>query len=400
MKVSATLFGWNEGALRVPSALAGITAILLLAGITYELTRKKEAAMIAALILIFFPLFLAAARNVRMDIPVTATMLGALYCFMRGRSHPWFLVGVGLFIGIGFLFKSVVVLLIIPVLVFFAFLYKERCLFLRKEFWLGIVLCVAVTLPWFLIAQSNYGGEFFGRFFGSQIGRVSVNAISSGISNGYLSWVFFKYGAPWSVASLLVLAWYALGFKKRTVDGERRSAWQTMTFALGSCALIAFPFLLSTTKLVTYLIPVYPFVVLFLAGLYAYLMSGTSEWKLRTRAGIILCFIVALFPTMREAFGDGVLYVSRASADEKEIGLSLADAPEKIPALLYEFPGDQAIQYYARRRVEHLREEAAWPLTPPFYLVIPSSLIEENDWLRAFSPSYKGEYLSLFPITR
>jgi hypothetical protein len=103
---------------------------------------------------------------------------------------------------------------------------------------------------------------------------------------------------------------------------------------------------------------------------------------------------------MREAFGDGVLYVSRASADEKEIGLSLADAPEKIPALLYEFPGDQAIQYYARRRVEHLREEAAWPLTPPFYLVIPSSLIEENDWLRAFSPSYKGEYLSLFPITR
>lgn len=399
MTVSANLFGWTEGALRLPSALGGLAAVLFTALIAYELSRSKETAAAAALMLALFPLFLAAARNIRMDAPVTAAMLGMLYFFIKGRERPLYLYGLGLCLGVGFLLKSVVALLVLPVIALYAVLYRQWSALARKEFWLGIALGAAVAAPWFLLAQNAYGEGFFSEFFGKQVGRVAVNTLQSGITNDYVLWVVGKYGMPWSVLAVLALLPYGILCAKRKESVEKKESWSFATFALGSVALVSLPFLLSTTKLITYFIPVYPFIALFLAALYARAVA-VSHSRTFARAVMAFCFVVALFPSFREAFGAGVLYVSAKSADEKAVGTLLAQAKGETPIFLYEFPHDQSIEYYARRRVSHLNEEMGLQISPPFYLIIPSTLVKENAWLSAVTPEFTGRELLLFHITR
>ena len=400
MVISANIFGWNEGALRLPSALFGLAAGLFTALIAYEFTRKKETAFVAALILALFPLFLAAARNIRMDVPVAAAMLGALYFFVRGQERPRYLLGVGICLGIGFLFKSVVALLIIPVLILYTLICRRWNGFAHRELWLGLALGATIAAPWFFLVQHAYGAGFFSEFFGRQVGRVAVNTLQSGITNGYVLWVFFKYGTPWSILVVLALIGYGLlSFKKRERE-ETKKQWRFATFALCSSVLVSLPFFLSTTKLITYFIPTYPFVALFIAAVYSSAAERGEVARIAARVAIALCIVVAIFPSFREAFGKSVLYVSTKSGDEKTVGLLLAETEGETPALLYEFPHDQTIQYYARRRVSHLHEETASALSPPFHLIIPSQLVKDNPWLAGATQNFAGKELSLFHVAQ
>ena len=132
-------------------------------------------------------------------------------------------------------------------------------------------------------------------------------------------------------------------------------------------------------------------------------IKGKSELavaRIAARVAIALCIVVAIFPSFREAFGKSVLYVSTKSGDEKTVGLLLAETEGETPALLYEFPHDQTIQYYARRRVSHLHEETASALSPPFHLIIPSQLVKDNPWLAGATQNFAGKELSLFHVAQ
>lgn len=397
---SARVFGFTEFALRLPSAIFGIAAVLLTALIIRQLTRNDEAALFGGLALIFFPLFLSASRNVRLDVPVATAILAALYCFLKGRAHPRWYLGVGVAIGLGLLLKSVVALLVLPLILLFSCIYRDWRWLKGLFIWIGAALGISIALPWHLYEALEIK-NFLARYFGFQLGRAAENILESRVTASYALWVFFRHGQPWS--ALLVtgaVGWIAA---RLAPPSAGRAGWrsggndvgQAVWFALAAWLFVFSIFLLPVTKLITYFIPSYPFAIIFLGTLYAALKERYPA-LLRAVAGAALAIALAI--GIREAFFDTRLYVSKESRDEKAIGLTLASHEPVAMTYLYEFPSDQSIQYYSRRTVKHITATNDDALVPPFHLIIPTPLISENEWLKGFSALYRGEYLALYRI--
>lgn len=118
------VFGPNEFALRFPSAILGIVAIILTCLIAFELSGNAYIVFIAGTVLLTTGSFLDAARQLRLDIPVTAAILFALYSFVRARKNPKWYLGVAVGVSIGILFKSVIGILLYRSFSFGRFLMK------------------------------------------------------------------------------------------------------------------------------------------------------------------------------------------------------------------------------------------------------------------------------------
>lgn len=394
----AKIFGLNEFAMRLPGALAGVLAVFFTALIIFQLTKRKTASALGGLLLATMPLFLAGARNLRMDVTLTACILGALLFFLKGRENKKWFLGFGLSLALGFLIKGVLIFLVLPIIFFYAIIYRERRWLKNFHFWLGNILGFIIGASWIIYEYLLLGSFFLSKYFGFQIFRLGKNVIDSRISVGYLLWVFWKYGQPLSFLFIIgVISFLSSKLKNR--KPAQSDIFRPGIFFLISFLFIFAVFLISTTRLVPYLIPSYPFLTMFLASTYGVYESKNSL-KNPLRILAILVLIIAVFFSLREAFWDSRLYVSAFSWDEKTIGLALKNALKIIPVYLYEYPNDQTIDFYAERRVTYLNEENSSFLVPPFYLVLPTPLIKENDWLKNFPPLYKGDNLALIKVLK
>ncbi|MEK7609123.1 MAG: glycosyltransferase family 39 protein, partial [Patescibacteria group bacterium] len=145
---SAKVFGFNEFALRFPSALLGIVSALLAYLIVLTLTQDRPAGLFAGLILTLIPFFTAATRNTRMDAPVTACILAALYFYLVGAGKSKYLAGMGISIGFGILLKSIIGLLAVPIILIWSAATRQWRWLKNKFFWLGNLLGILIAAPW------------------------------------------------------------------------------------------------------------------------------------------------------------------------------------------------------------------------------------------------------------
>ena len=106
--------------------------------------------------------------------------------------------------------------------------------------------------------------------------------------------------------------------------------------------------------------------------------------------------MIAAIISANEAFRNSQLYVTKKATDEKAIALYIVSKSIDIPIILFELADDQTIQYYSRRPVQHLTVENGNLPAPPFYLVVPNPVIEQNPWLKKIIKPYTGEKISLF----
>src|SRR3989344_6261361 len=100
---SQKVFSNPEFALRFPSAFFGLLSIALTMLIAFHIGKNYYIAAFAGAILATTPIFIEGARQVRLDIPVTAAILFSFYCFLRGLKNPRWFLGVGIGIAIGFM---------------------------------------------------------------------------------------------------------------------------------------------------------------------------------------------------------------------------------------------------------------------------------------------------------
>ncbi|QQG46401.1 MAG: glycosyltransferase family 39 protein [Candidatus Niyogibacteria bacterium] len=396
MAGSANLFGLNEFALRWPIAFFGILAVFFTAGILKTATGKNEIAFIGAITMILFPLFLAAARNIRMDVPVVAMMLGAVWCVFKSAENKPYAAGVGILTAIGFLLKSVVALLALPIIFIYGLIYRDWQWMKNKYFWLGWGAGAIIALPWHIYETVLLGGRFIADYLGLHvIERFSDNIIQSGITAPYIAKVFWIAGQPWSsvlILALLIFGATFFGKQKESSKQIRRLALFSFT---SSVFLIAI-FMASRTKLITYFIPAYPFLVLFLASVYWWFLEiSQKKYVLFLRGTFIFLAIIAFGLSFREAFLESKLYVSRQVSDAKPVGVYLADAPENIPVFSYEYAYDKTVRFYSGKDIIRIKEDNGQTLETPFYLIIPTALLRENEWLNRFPKLHSGKYLTL-----
>jgi 4-amino-4-deoxy-L-arabinose transferase-like glycosyltransferase len=257
---SMRVFGENEFALRLPSALMYALTIVLLA---WWGNRRlgQGAGSWAALLFALAPLSLILARLAITDMALAFFLTVAVIALWETRGLGWSLIG-GVALGLAFLTKGPFGLGLVGLL----YVWNARTLHARglRFRWVLFALGVALltALPWYVGVYLQHGGAFFNEFVVKQnllrfaggdtahsvlllIQRGDVGGVLAGVAVYLLFYVVVLWLGGLSMAGGVSVLW------AREDDPLRLylRRWSWLVFGL---------FTLSFTKLPAYIFPMFP----------------------------------------------------------------------------------------------------------------------------------------------
>ena len=289
--LSFGIFGQNEFAARFPSALSGLLTVLL----TYVTGREifsRRVGMMAALILGTSVGFLVQARYNITDMILTFCMTATLACFImaakaEGRRQGRYYYLMYFFAALTVLAKGLIGI-VLPVMVIFGYILLSRrwSIFREMRLLTGTILFILVAAPWFVLVSLK--NPEFARFF----------FIHEHFER-FLTKVHKRYEPPWFFIPVLVgcmLPWsffipsgVLLGWRERRAD-----AGALLYLALWVVLIFGF-FSVSSSKLIPYILPVFPAVALLIG--WAFSIVADRPGRIFTGAvavlGVVLCIMGA-----------------------------------------------------------------------------------------------------------
>ncbi len=348
--LSAILFGENEFALRLPSALAGIALIALTMLLAYTLTQSSLAALLSGVVLLTTSPVIETARQMRIDVLVTLWIVLAACAVARGvRDRKYFLL-FGVALALAVMTKSVVAFFALAALPLLLWWLGELRLMRSREVWGGLGLGLLLALPWHAIEFIRYGQRFWQDYVVFNVTsrvREDLFQLEPTTNRDYL-WYLMRFALPWAQVFLLLFAPLILWW--HTVPVRTRAA---IGFGISMVALVITVFFISATKAPTYLVPLYPFAALALGSAFAFLLQSTRGAARMLCATIFTILAVLGFcVTIYNGFHLNTAYYGTADAlaqEEREIATVIAGHPDSRWLV---FGGDRelgAIMYYARR---------------------------------------------------
>lgn len=157
--VSFKLLGFNELALRLPSALAIVLAFFVLFKIT-TLYRSASFAALVCLVLASVKGLIGwhVGRTGDTDALLVLFHLVSIYCFLQfiDFEKKWAALGLGLSLGLGFLTKGAAAFTLLPGMALYAFINGKNRHLLTIPAWSGLALACVFTIGWGIV-QSFYG---------------------------------------------------------------------------------------------------------------------------------------------------------------------------------------------------------------------------------------------------
>lgn len=268
---SMKLLGQHEFAARLPSALAGLLTVLA----TYAAGRclfDRKTGMVAACILGSTAGFLFQSRIILTDMVLTFCLSSALFCFLlalnstEGRRR-WFYRLFFVFCGLSVLAKGLIGIVLPAGIIFWYLLLGRRWHLLLEIPWFsGLLLFTAVTAPWFVLVslRNPEFPEFF--FIREHFQR-------------FTSTIHRRSQPVWFFLPILLLTMLPWSF---FLPGSLKKGWQerhahngTSLFLLIWPLVIILFFSLSSSKLIPYILPVFPALSLLIAH------RAASQWHSR-----------------------------------------------------------------------------------------------------------------------
>jgi len=281
---SLLLFGENNFAVRLPSAVAVALTALLIMALVRQVGRKEGGAtdlspILAGLIFIS-SLEVAAVGNIAVldslfSFFLTATLTGFFFATERpagSRGEKGFLLLSGIACGLAFLTKGFLAFLL-PVLVLVPYLlWQRRYADLFRMGWLPLITALLVALPW-SIAIHLREPDFWRFFFWNEHIR---RFLSDTAQHKASFWFFFAAAPglfmPWTFLIPAAGAGIWKGVREQGPEGR------LIRFAICWLLLPVLFFSVSRGKLVTYILPCFPpFAVLMAWGLSRALAAGKKK---------------------------------------------------------------------------------------------------------------------------
>jgi 4-amino-4-deoxy-L-arabinose transferase-like glycosyltransferase len=240
---SVTLFGLNEFALRLPSALAATAWMLAIVAFVTRIRDRRTglvAALIGATTLEVSILGKAAVADALLNLLIAASLFAVYLHYVEG-GRRWIYAAFVL-MGLGFLTKGPVAVAIpfATSLVFFALKGRFRD-WLRAVFNpLGVALFLAIVLPWYLAITLREGpGFILGFLLEHNLGRFQAPMEGHSGPFYYYVPVLLLGSLPW--AGVLIISLWQLRHRLRDDLTGFLLIWFGFVFVLFSLAATKLP---------------------------------------------------------------------------------------------------------------------------------------------------------------
>lgn len=301
---SIKTFGVTNTAARLVSFFSSIL-ILFLTYFAAEKTYSHEVALNAVAFLASSLTFYFLAGSSTIDVLLTLSVTGGLSMFLLCVTEARKLYGIFgfVFLALAMLTKGPIgVLFVLVPLVGWIILSKNIPQFFKIPWISGAFLFVALSLPWFLIAEQESPGllryffvnEHFLRFISSDYGDKYGS--SHPTFRGFIWILAFGGFLPWV---LLLLPRYT-SFKMKNILTEKTQLY----FLLWALTPLAF-FSPAKTVLFTYVLPTLPGLAVFLAGLVSINEEKKEQRILRYCHGLRILFILIALMSFTWAILEG-----------------------------------------------------------------------------------------------
>lgn len=262
------IFGINEFGARFFLQVSLIIQLLLVFKLAMLLFKSEKIAFSSAAIYFTFPIVLIASRNLTTDAYLTTIILGCIYSYAvyKLKAKTFFLYLCYFLMGLGFLNKGPVIVL--PVLAFtipWKVILKDKWKFSIHHI-LGFLLFVLVSASWFIVIIKETP-ELWNYFFQKHTVDRALSAETFHRDKPF--WYFFVLaplvGLPWFIYTIILAA----KKYKPTPQPERKF----IKILLWSSGIVFLMFSAFSSKLVLYILPIYPL----LGVVGGYFLAESSE---------------------------------------------------------------------------------------------------------------------------
>jgi 4-amino-4-deoxy-L-arabinose transferase-like glycosyltransferase len=279
------LIGFNEWAMRLPAALAGVLTVLT----TYLLGKKfynEKVGWLAGLIVLTAFQFLVQARIAELDIVLTLLLTSVLYLFYSGYTNNdrRYYLAMYLPMALAILIKGLIGVALPGCAIFLFLLFKKE---LKKILELhllpGCLIVLAIGFPWYVAEYFLHGQIFLDFALGFLFLARFGNVVAGHTGPWYYYFISILLGfAPFS--QFLPLALWRT-WKLRTHNSE----------LLTLCYIIPtfLVFTIAKTKLPSYLLPLFPFFAIMVAKLWADFLADATELRRGMLISTVSLLVVA-----------------------------------------------------------------------------------------------------------
>ncbi len=274
---ASLVLGENEMAARFWAAMAGLGLVLVTAAAGRRWYDESTGLLAGAIVATNFGYF-SIGRMALPDLPLAFCISLAIWAALvatleQERSPRKFVLLAALALGLGFLTKGPVGLIVPAIVIVPVLLIERRSIALTtpSDLVLGFIVMAGVAAPWYVVMWLRHGNEYLQGFF---IGDNFERFVTDRFNDPRPWWFYFPIVAggllPWTP---LALVW--LGPLTQWVRRRRDIGTIDLRLLLWAALPLAF-FSLSVGKQPRYILPVLPPLALLLASS---IVERTQEWR-------------------------------------------------------------------------------------------------------------------------
>lgn len=363
---SIKYLGFNEFAVRFPTALLATFCTFF----TYYVGKtiiSRKFGMYSALILLSTVFFLMLSHVAILDMTFTVFLTSAIYCglltsFCKDEHKKLYWLGFYVSMGLAFLAKGLLAFVIpVGVIGLYRLITRDvKEIFRPVNIIPGIIVFLAIILPWHIHMYQVYGYRFIYDYFILHHFERLVNAAELGKTRPFLYFVpvFLVGFLPWSVPFVIFLVKKAKRLFRRiytktlvyTFDSNES---KLMLFAAIYFVLVFMLFSVASGKLPTYILPAFPAASM-LTALF-FLKKPMDYFNASIIVALLANFIMVgiVFDKIYSGGMDELVeYAEMAQEDNKK--LVTFDMPVK-PSVLINYR--EKVDFITRRDFEALDEK-------------------------------------------
>ena len=255
-------------------------------------------------------------------------MLGALLFCICGWRNEKFLFGIFPAIAIGFMFKSVIALLAVPIIGIYCLCYREWA-WLKNEFlWLGLIPASIVLLPWHILQTLKFGREFWHIYIFNQVFERATSTLTG--TNNYYDFlnILWITNRPWIWVFVgAAVLFCALALYRPT---REKIEWRHCTAPFVTVFFIVAIFTLVRTHLATYILPALPFLAMSIAVCLREIVQILQSIRYVSFATFLFLLVLGVTGSFRGLSEKNLPLIQ----EEKDIGEIYREMQAQTPAPL------------------------------------------------------------------